>query len=259
MKTHEEQKLNRVDRYLHGDMSAEEKNVFERQLKEDPELAELLELQKELSDVLLDQEAQEFAGVLEDVYDTYSGNRKRSLWRRPVYRVTGIAATVLILLGSGYVIRERVNKLPVNRAIVAKYYRPYHVPVNYRSPEGTLDATFRKAVEQYNNKKYDEAISLFEQVLKEDTTRMDANLMNGLSNFEVHHYNKADSSFNKIIKNRDNLYLQQAQWYLGFCFLMTNQNDKAVALYRKIIAQQGYYSTKAGKILKMLESGHDKS
>ena len=259
MKTHEEQKLNRVDRYLHGDMSAEEKIVFERHLKEDPELAELLELQRELSDVLLDRDAQEFAGVLENVYDTYAKNRKKNLWRRPVFRATGIAATVLVLLVSGYLIKERAGKLPLNRAIVAKYYRPYDVPVNYRSPEGTLDATFRKAVEQYNNKKYDEAISLFEQVLKEDTTRMDANLMNGLSNFEVHQYNKADSSFNKIIKNRDNLYLQQAQWYLGFCFLMTNKNDKAVALYKKIIKQQGYYSKKAEKILRMLESGHDRS
>jgi len=171
-----------------------------------------------------------------------------------VYRVAGVAATLTVFLTVGLLIRHNHNGVPVNRAIVEEFYQPYEVPVNYRSAEGTVDGLFRQAVEKYKEKQYEEAISLFEKVLKEDKTRMDANLMNGLSNFETEHYDRADSSFSRIIKHRDNLYFQQAQWYLGFCFLMTNQNEKAVSLYRKIIDEQGFYSGQAGKILKMLSA-----
>ena len=254
MKEQSNRKINLVDRYLHGDMSADERVDFEHRLKEDPELEELLNIQKDIDEVILDREALDFASTLDAAYDTYKKSRKSISRHKQVYRLAGIAAMLLVFLGIGFVIRQQSVKLPLNQAIVKKYYRPYEVPVNYRSAEGTVDATFRLAVEKYNDKQYSEAIRLFEQVLKEDDTRMDANLMNGLSNFEIKNYKRADSSFRRIIKHRDNLYIQQAQWYLGFCFLMTNQDEKAVKLYRKIVDEKGFYSKKAEKILKKLKA-----
>lgn len=254
MKEKANRKINLADRYLHGNMSAEERADFERRLKEDPELKEYLDIQKEVDEVILDREALDFAITLDEVYDVYKTKKQPVKRLRPVYRRVGIAAAFLVFLGVGMLVRQQDANLPVNRLIVKKYYRPYEVPVNYRSAEGTVDATFRQAVEKYNNKEYSEAIRLFEQVLKEDNTRMDANLMSGLSNFEIKHYKQADSSFRTIIKHRDNLYVQQAQWYLGFCFLMTQQDEKAIKLYRKIVEEKGYYSRKAEKILKKLQS-----
>ena len=253
-KEHLNRKINLADKYLHGDMSAEEQADFERRLKEDPELTEFLDIQKEIDEVILDREALDFAATLDEAYDAYKTKKQPVKRLRPVYRWTGIAAALLVFLGIGMLLRQQTADLPVSQLIVKKYYRPYEVPVNYRSAEGTVDATFRQAVEKYNNKEYSEAIRLFEQVLKEDNTRMDANLMSGLSNFETKHYKQADSSFRRIIKHRDNLYVQQAQWYLGFCFLMTHQDEKAIQLYRKIVEEQGYYSKKAEKILKKLKS-----
>ena len=256
MKEYFDKKTDWVDRYLRGELSATEKLSFERRLKEDPELAEQLEMQKEIGEAVLDEEALDFANTLENTYDIYQKERKSKRLHRPVYRMVGMAAMIVVLLGAGFLIKKHTGRLSVNQSIVAEFYQPYDVPVNYRSPEGTVDATFRKAVEKYNDKKYAVAIRLFEQVLKEDKTRMDANLMNGLSNFEIQRYNKADSSFSNIIKHRDNLFFQQAQWYLGFCFLMTNQHEKALKLYKRIIDEKGFYSLKAEKILKKLKSNH---
>ncbi len=255
MEKEQRQKTDEAERYLHGELSAEEKRAFERRLPDDPELAQILEMIKETDRVLLDTEALEFRETLQDVYASYRTSRKAAIrLNRPVYRLIGIAAMVIVVIGLAFLVRRHTHSIPLNQAIVAAYYRPYHVPVDYRSPEGTLDATFRKAVEKYNEQQYKKAIHLFEQVLTQDKTRMDANLMDGLSNFEIKEYTRADSSFSRIIRHKDNLYFQQAQWYLGFCFLMTNQNKKAIVLYRKIISEKGYYMLKAEKILKKLAS-----
>jgi len=249
-----QEKLILADHYLHGEMSAEEKRTFEKQLSVDPELTRLVTFQKDLDKALMDREAIEFRDILNDVHRSYQQNRKVSVFQHQTFRIAGIAAVLGILIGLAFLLNHLLNREPLNKRIVAEFYQPYEVPVNYRSPAGTVDALFREAVEKYNSKQYKEAIRLFEQVLSEDKTRMDANLMNGLSNFEVNNYTGADSSFNRIIRHRDNLYFEQAQWYLGFCFLMTNQNRKAIELYQKIISQKGYYSRQAQKILNKLSS-----
>ncbi len=53
-------------------------------------------------------------------------------------------------------------------------------------------------------------------------------MMTGISKFEEENYPEAKVSFTKVIDNKDNLFFEDAQWYLALCYLKTGEKDKAV-------------------------------
>lgn len=70
---------------------------------------------------------------------------------------------------------------------------------------------------------------------------------------EIKEYNNADKKFQAIIDNKFSLYLEQAEWYLGFCYLMTDKTDQAKKQFKYIAEQNGYYSSKAIEILNRIK------
>jgi hypothetical protein len=60
-------------------------------------------------------------------------------------------------------------------------------------------------------------------------------------------------AFNNVIKQADNLFIEQSQWNIGLCYLGRNENEKAIKQFRRIVEQQGYYQKQAEKLLKKLE------
>ena len=69
---------------------------------------------------------------------------------------------------------------------------------------------------------------------------------------EIKRYNDANKSFRKIIDGNYILYLEQAEWYLAFCYLMTDNREKAREQFTLIENRKGYYQDKAKRILKRI-------
>ena len=65
-------------------------------------------------------------------------------------------------------------------------------------------------------------------------------------------YSDANTSFHKIIDNNYILYIEQAEWYLAFCYLMTDDRKKAEEQFGMIADRNGYYQHQARKILKKI-------
>ena len=78
-------------------------------------------------------------------------------------------------------------------------------------------------------------------------------LYSGISYFEIEKYKEAGQSFQKVIEHDDNLYIEQAEWYIGFVYLMRDEKDKARKQFQKIADSQGYYQDEAEKILKRIK------
>jgi hypothetical protein len=51
-----------------------------------------------------------------------------------------------------------------------------------------------------------------------------------------------------VIDDKNNLYIDQAQWYLALCYLNTNETEKAKQLFRIIGKENGIYRNDARKI-----------
>ena len=64
---------------------------------------------------------------------------------------------------------------------------------------------------------------------------------------------KADKSFNTILDHNDNLFIEQAEWCLGFCYLMTEDMAAARKQFYNITISNSSYKEDALNILKKMK------
>ena len=108
-------------------------------------------------------------------------------------------------------IRENIEDVEINRTTL---------------PQVAADK-IQQAYLEYQERNYDEAIKLFEEVRKVDTEK-DVKLIFYLGNAYLANNNpeKAIETFNEIIDyNHD--YLSKTKWYLGLAFLKNGDLNKA--------------------------------
>ncbi len=155
---------------------------------------------------------------------------------------------VVISLGTYSLFFKKVS----DNKIVSQFYKPYDVTLVNRSANGDLDMTLRTALLKYENKEYSEAIRYFQKALEINPKMIASELYTGISYFEIKEYRKADKSLSKVIEQNDNLYIEQAEWYLGFCYLKLKENDKAREQFGRLASRHGYYQKEARKILRKI-------
>jgi lipopolysaccharide biosynthesis regulator YciM len=78
-------------------------------------------------------------------------------------------------------------------------------------------------------------------------------MLYGASNFEEKNYPIAEQSFTKVINNNNNLYIEEAHWYLALCYIQTNEQSKAVKQLTLIKNSESIYNKDARKILKRIK------
>jgi len=54
-----------------------------------------------------------------------------------------------------------------------------------------------------------------------------AHFYSGASFQETGQYKNAINEYQMVINDKDNLFIEQAQWYIGLCYLQTNDSKKA--------------------------------
>ena len=80
-----------------------------------------------------------------------------------------------------------------------------------------------------------------------------SNFYSGISNIQIQEYLKANKNFIRVLEHKNNLFVEQSEWYLGICYLMTNERNKAKVTFDSIAKGKSFYRTKAKEILNKLE------
>ena len=76
----------------------------------------------------------------------------------------------------------------------------------------------------------------------------------GIANIEIGNFENARKSFNTIIDQNDNLYIEHAELYLALCDLKAGQKDKAIKGFRKIASDfENYHQKEAQTIIGKME------
>jgi tetratricopeptide (TPR) repeat protein len=225
---------------------------FEEDLKNNPVLRSELKLYMEVDEALADTEIINLRLQLREMQEEMISKPEKRIAGKPVRQIIrfSAAATLLVLLSFGTfnIVRYGFG----DQRLLGKYYVPYEMTMVNRTGNSGINRMMHEALMLYENKEYREAVRIFEQVLEKDPSQMATRLYSGISFFEIKEYQKASNSFNKIIEHRDNLYIEQAEWYLGFCLLMRDEKEKAIRQFEKIVKEKGFYSEKAKQILKRL-------
>ncbi len=115
--------------------------------------------------------------------------------------------------------------------------KPVEIEIKLKKLEGLvltedLVSQLEKGNKLFNEKKYDEALKVYEKILADNPDAYVINLSIGNCYFEKGEYEKAVSYYKKVLE-KDPKYTK-AIVSIGNCYINMKQNDKALEWYRKV-------------------------
>ncbi len=238
-----------IERYNAGEMSDPEKQWFLKELEGNKKLQNEVILRKQTDDILRTQNVTSLKSKLAEI------ERKRAVpvssknYVKVGYLKYAAVAVVLILIGIGTFPGKNLS----NEEIINRYSKLYQAPTGQRSVQAGTDADYSLALEFYNVHEYRKAAILFTKVVENNPKDMQSTFLNGISNYEDSKYPEAKRSFGIVIGNNNNLFIDQAEWYLAFCYLRTNEREKARQQFEAIKQENGIYSKEAKNILSKIK------
>lgn len=249
-----------MQKYLDHELSEKEMIQFEQELEASPELLADLNLFQEVDEAIADTEVLDFRAQLTDLRDEKKGNepgRKFLRFTRPWHYAASAAIALLVAIGVATVLGRPLS----NKDLFKKYMKLYEavlinrsVDANVNSEIARMEVWMQQASKYYLAENYEQAIVWYEKVLQENPAKMDASYYSGISYMETEQFEKAGISFNKVIEQRDNMFLENAEWYLGLCFLATNEDELAKRQFTMIAASgTSAYKEEAYKILRKMK------
>ena len=246
-----------IQKYLDQELSEKEMIRFEQDLEASPEMLADLNLFQEVDEAIADTDVLDFRAQLTDMREekqrTESG-RKFLRFTRSWHYAASAAVALLVAIGLATILGRPLS----NKDLFKKYMEPYELVLVNRAAVDMKSANeklvMQKAEKSYLQADYTQAISYFERVLELNAGRMDASLGVGISYMKTSQFENAGLSFNRVIEHSDNLYVEKAEWYLGLCFLATDETERARRQFARIAStQNGYYTDEALRILRKMQ------
>jgi tetratricopeptide (TPR) repeat protein len=239
-----------IERYNAGEMNEAEKAWFRKELGDNENLRDEVSLRQKADMVIKDHDIISLRNKLSAIEkrraETLPGNGNRK--HMPLTRAAVFAG--IILAGSLAFIGTRNIQ---TEEIFDRFYNSYEVTANLRSMETHVNSDFAVAIDYYNIKDYRSAALCFSKVPDSDPKYMESTMLYGVSEFEEMNFPEAKQSFEEVISNNDNLFLEDANWYLALCHLKTGDKESAITELTSIKKSRSIYSSDARKILRRIK------
>lgn len=260
-----------IEKKLREQLSLEEEKVFSAKLEEDQEFREEYFLEKQLFENLNDadwnltenkqateiiaytrlfesEETRKLAEQLQSITAEHRRNSSGESDGRRFYWLSGLAATLLVALVSTLFFYQ-------NRDSTEQLYTEYldFSEVPSMIPRGdNAEALLVSAQQLFENKKYEEAIPVFDEILSTDTDNIATVLIyKGISQMESGNLENAKTTFDQLIES-DLLDASKGYWYKALLFLKKGEEQEAKVILEKIKSESLYNSLKAGELLEEL-------
>lgn len=241
-----------IERYIDGELEEQELKNFEKLLAANSDVMRDYKLSLDINHSIIEDDVMQLRETLNYMYDSeYKVKRlSNTFTRRKLFYA---AASIALIMATGGLVKN-MSFNHVNTAdLFEKYYQPYEVSVTYRSGNTEVDKVFLKALQKYEEQDFEQAMLLFEQLLELKDKDMAVNLYSGISYMEEEKYQNASRSFSKIIDDKDNLFVEQAKWYLALCYVVTNEAENAKVLLKDLVKDDSYYKKDARKLLREIK------
>jgi tetratricopeptide (TPR) repeat protein len=236
-----------MEKYIAGELSSTEKEMFEKKIREDKSLQEEINLRRRVDRIIENRDVQLLRNKLSAIEKSRT-TKKRFLQPHFNTYVKYAAVFLGIVLIAGISLFSG-TKLASDQ-IIDRYYKVYEPVTDQRSEKVTSNEDFILALSLYNTHEYGKAAIFFSKVLEKNPEDMQSELLNGLSNLEEKQYREAKKSFGIVIDDNNNFFVETAKWYLALCYVETKENEKARQLLETIAREGGIYKKDANKILR---------
>lgn len=240
-----------IDRYLSGDLKEEEELMFESDVLGNAVLRAELELHKEIEAAMIEQDVIRLRTQLNSIGKEVVKEKGRSIrmpWRK--IAVVSVAASLMLMVGIRSVMPPTGNS---DTELYTSYYSPYEGSGIARSGNAGVDNTLTIALQKFNARDYDSALSLFQQVIAYDSDNPVGHFYSGVSYQETGRFTQAIAAYEVVVKDKDNLFVEQSEWYIGLCYLQTQERKKAYRQLERISKSNSYYNKKAEAIIRKMK------
>lgn len=241
-----------IEGYIYNELSEENLALFESELESNQGLMSEVDLIRNIDQALQESEIMQLRSNLQSIAAVAATEKQteRSLALSGKYInrriiLTSVAASLILVLG----ITGLLNRQSSQKELYQKYYTSYQTTGITRSETLSADQTLTMAMQKINNQEYEAALGLLQEVIARDENNMVGHFYTGISLQETGKYLNAIKEYETVIVDKDNLFVEQAQWYAGLCYLQTDENRKAYKLFKKIANNRGFYQQQAQAIL----------
>jgi tetratricopeptide (TPR) repeat protein len=239
-----------IERYNAGEMSDSEKQWFQKELDENVNLRNEVKLRKRTDEVLEKQNIISLRTKLSVIEEGRKSNSRIRITSKPVYlKFAAVIAGLILIGGISLFSGKNLN----SDEIINRYYKAYDFPATQRSGLSASNTDFASALVYYNSQEYAKAAILFNKVLEVNPKDMQSEFLVGISNIGDKKFPEAKKSFGRVIDNDNSYFVDAAKWYLAFCYLNTDEKDKAIKQFEIIGKDGSIYSKRAKKIIRSIK------
>ena len=252
--------LQQAEQYLDGSMTNTEKQAFETQLENNQELAEYIELNKEmqiqyndedwsfvddntntkiLEDYLKSEDAKTIKVSISKVNTDFV--HKTPLNRKAYYSYFAIAASIALLIGY-FIFNSSEGSLKIY-----SQYNDWSTLPSLTTRGNSDDGILVKGEDAFLAKDFIKSEHYFDTFLKNNAELNPSVLVyHGISNLELENYDEALKAFNKLIES-NTLDRSKGYWYKALVYLKMDDRDNAVKQLDIITSNVSYYNYSLAK------------
>lgn len=250
-----EEELEKIEKYLLGELSKEEEQQIQEQIAKDANFAEAIDIQKDMLLYLGDEQALALNMKLEELGANYVKKNKDSkvLKIKKIWYL-GLAASLLIfVIGWSYFASTTDTE-----QLFASHYKIYVPSELERSSEDTNISLVAKGIEHYSNKNYALAIEELSLALKQENSPKNSHetilFYLSMTYLETKDYELAKKYLEQIRVGKAGVYTQQMYWYLALIELKNGQLETSKQRLKQLIefSDKGKYAIQAKELLKKL-------
>ena len=167
--------------------------------------------------------------------------RKVSIW------LAAASIAVLMVTSISLVTKGGTDNL------MALYEQNLSAPIpdlNVRGINPEIEDIYRKALEEYDQKNYQEAYESFIQIPEEFPPETKYYLFKGFTEMKLGDFKAAIKSFEYL--NSHSVHRHYGLWYTGLSHVANNDIPAARQVLEEIIATDGHYKKEAKKLLRKI-------
>ena len=116
----------------------------------------------------------------------------------------------------------------------------------------TTKQVLRSALLKFNSQDYENAIKLFNTLVKHNADDVNALFYGGVSYYNTGNSEKALDYLTRVMTSNNGSFYEEAKWYKALTYLKKRDADGARKLFSEIVANNGFYKEQAKEKLKGL-------
>jgi len=114
------------------------------------------------------------------------------------------------------------------------------------------DRVLKDGLASFSRQNFGAALENFNLLLENNPADVNAQFYSALAYYNLDKTNRSIACLNEVLKNPNDTFYPEAQWYLALVNLKAGNRENAKQMLERIVSEKGFYSKRAAEKLKQL-------